>query len=78
MSTNEPLTNTQAKILTAMLRKGATDASKIQQVTGLSRTAIRKELTFLTRFLFSHSETAWYEALTANESAHQLTVEEKR
>lgn len=70
MSTSAPLTEVQAQILAAMLRKGATQASEIQQVTGLGLEVIRKELTPLTGLLFTHGEKAWDEALTAYESGH--------
>jgi len=64
------LTDVQARILTAMVHKGATHTAEIQQVTGLSLEAIRKELTPLTGLIFTHGETAWEDALRAYEGIH--------
>jgi len=65
--TPAPLTDVQAQILTAMVRKGATHSAEIQQVTGLTPEVIRRELTPLTGLIFTHGETAWEDALTAYE-----------
>ena len=74
MNSPAPLTGVQAQILMAMLRKGATGASEIQNVTGLSLATVRKELTPLTGLLFTHGERAWDDALTAYEQAHRPIV----
>jgi len=61
----------QARILQAMLKKGAQSAGEIHRATGINLEIVRKELTPLTGLLITYGETAWDDALTAYESGHR-------